>query len=122
MSYDSYESTSVGIRGLLLGLLLLLIAVAGIGLIAQGTDFFLYKAFAPRYEAVRRQTFEESKAFNEGMAQELFQYQRDYQLASPAQRDGLRQIILHRFADYDRSKLKSTQQDFLNQLDKENLR
>jgi hypothetical protein len=117
-------SASTGARGILLAIFLCLLAVAGIGAIAfvaQGSDFFLYKTFAPKYEAARRQTFEESKAFNEGMSQELFQYQRDYQLASPAQREGLRQIILHRFADFDRAKLKPTQQDFLNQLDKENL-
>lgn len=118
----SVEST--GARGFLLGLLMLLLAVVGvgaIGFVAEGTDFFVYQWFAPKYEAVRRQTFEQSKAYNEGMSQELFQYQRDYQLASPAQRDGLRQVILHRFADVDRTKLRPNQQSFLNQLDAENL-
>lgn len=118
------SAESAGGRGALLAIFLMLLFALGIGALAfvvQGSDFFLYKTFAPKYEAVRRETFEQSKAYNEGMSQELFQYQRDYQLASSAQKDGLRQVILHRFADVDRTKLKPTQQAFLNQLDAENL-
>ena len=37
----------------------------------QGNDFFMYKVFAPKYEQVRRTTFEQSKAYNQGMVQEL---------------------------------------------------
>ena len=49
---------------------LLIIAVVlgafALGWIATGNEFFLTKTFAPKFEAVRRTTFEQSKAYNEG--------------------------------------------------------
>jgi len=41
---------------------LALIAILGLSWIATGNDFFLYKVFAPRMEAVRRQTSSKPKA------------------------------------------------------------
>lgn len=51
----------------LFGVILLL----GLIWIFQGNDFFLYRTFAPKYEKVRRQTFEQTKSYNQGMIQEL---------------------------------------------------
>lgn len=73
--------------------------------LAQGSDFFLYKVFAPQYEATRRQTFEQSKAYNQGMVQELQNMQFEYVRATKEQKAALRSIILHRAADYDTSRL-----------------
>lgn len=38
-----------------------IVVLLGITWGLQGADFFLYKTFAPKYEAVRRDTFEQSK-------------------------------------------------------------
>jgi hypothetical protein len=73
----------------------------GIVWIFQGSDFFMYKVFAPKYEQVRRETFEQSKAFNQGMIQELQNMQFAYVSAEKEQKAALASIILHRAADFD---------------------
>ena len=75
--------------------------ILGLGWVVQGSDFFLYRTFAPRYEQVRRQTFEQSRAFNQGMVQELENMQVEYIHSTPEQRDALASIILHRASGYN---------------------
>ncbi|MEK7574482.1 MAG: hypothetical protein AAB514_03065 [Patescibacteria group bacterium] len=87
--------------------------------IFQGNDFFLYKVFAPRYEAARRQVFEQSKAYNQGMIQELQNMQFEYAQADPAHKDALASIILHRAADYNESRLPSDLRGFIDKLKRE---
>lgn len=41
---------------------LVLIALMAIGWILMGNEFFMYKFFAPRQEAVRRQVYEQTKS------------------------------------------------------------
>ena len=103
-----------------------ILAIVGsvVGLLAlmwifQGNDFFLYKTFAPKYEGVRRETFEQSKAYNQGMQQELQNMQFEYVQASPEQKDALSSIILHRVADYDITLLTPDLQRFIEQLRRE---
>jgi len=82
----------------------------------QGSNFFIYKVFAPKYEAVRRQTFEESKSYNQGMIQELQNMQFEYIKAKPEQKIALASIILHRSADYDMNKMPLDLREFIAQL------
>mgnify|MGYP001612854166 FL=1 len=77
------------------------VAITGLAWVVQGNDFFLYKVFAPKYESVRREVFEQSKAYNQGMVQELQNMQFEYVKASPEHQKALRAIILHRAADYN---------------------
>lgn len=88
---------------------------------ATGSDFFMYKWFAPRQEAVRREVFEQSKAYNEGMAQEIESAQMEYVRATPEQKASLGSIILHKVAGYDVSKLPPDTQAFITQLRRERL-
>jgi hypothetical protein len=69
--------------------------------IVQGNDFFLYKVFAPQYEQTRREVFEQSKAYNQGMIQELLNMQQEYLRASTEHQQALKSIILHRSADFN---------------------
>jgi len=70
--------------------------------IFQGNDFFLYKIFAPRQEAVRRQVFETSRAFNQGMVQELQNMQFEYLKQKDLEaKSALADVILHRAAGYN---------------------
>lgn len=92
-----------------------LFAILALTWIFQGNDFFLMKVFAPREEAVRRQVFEESKAYNEGMAQELRAAQRDYQRATtPEQKAGIASYVAHMAAGYDSSKLPPDLRGFVD--------
>ena len=97
----------------ILGTIVALLAVIWV---AQGNDFFMYKVFAPKYEAARRQTFEQSKAYNQGMIQELQNMQFQYEQADKAHKQALASIILHRAADYDESKLPIDLYQFIQKL------
>ena len=81
--------------------LLVVVLLSGLGWLVQGNNFFLYQVFAPKYEQVRRDTFEQSKAYNQGMIQELQNMQFEYVKATPDQQAALASIILHRAADFD---------------------
>lgn len=100
-------------------IILVLVFILGIAWIAQGNDFFLMKLFAPKYEQVRRETFEQSKAYNDGMCQELRNMQFEFAKATPTQKVALKNIILHRVSGFPEKNLPSDLQLFLNDLRKE---
>ena len=93
-----------------------IIAILGVPWIIMGNNFFLYQFFAPKNEAVRRQTFEETKSYNQGMVQELQNMQFEYVKADPAHKDALKSIILHRAADYPEDKMPSDLRFFIQSL------
>jgi hypothetical protein len=82
----------------------------------QGNDFILTKYFAPKYEEVRRQTFEESRSYNQGEIQELQNMQFAYSQADEPHRAALADIILHRAADYDLTRLPPDTRQFIQSL------
>ena len=49
----------------IMGVILALALFMGLGWVAQGNSFFMYKFFAPKQEQVRRETFEQSKAYRQ---------------------------------------------------------
>jgi len=77
------------------------------------------KYFAPRYEAVRRETFEQSKAYNQGTIQEIENFYLEYTKASDEHKKAIASIVLHRLADYDKTKLSPELQDFVAKLKKD---
>lgn len=93
-------------------------ALMGIGWIVEGNQFFMYQFFAPKYEQVRRNTFEQSRAFNEGMAQELNQMYRDYiHTKDDNEKAAIRSIIKDRVAGYDIDNLNNPQvRRFIQQI------
>ena len=96
-----------------------LVGVLVLGWLFQGNDFFMYRVFAPQYEAVRRETFEQSKSYRQGMVQELQNMQFEYERATPEQKIALRSIILHRSADIPADVLTPSLNTFLSQLRRE---
>lgn len=106
--------------GKVVGVVIVVLALLfGFGWIVRGNDFFMYKVFAPKYERVRRETFEQTKSYNQGMIQELQNMQFEYVKADPEQKDALASIILHRVADYDMDKLPPDLRQFVEQLRRE---
>lgn len=79
-------------------------------------SFYAYQYFNPKYEAVRRQTFEESRAFNEGMVRDLENLRLEYIGAAPEKKAALRSVILHRFSVYDGNRLSFDLRQFYDQL------
>jgi len=99
--------------------ILIVVVLMSFGWISQGNNLAMFKFFAPKYEEARRETFEQSKAYNQGMIQELQNMQFEYVKADQAHKDALASIILHRAADYDEDKLPQDLRVFIQQLKKE---
>ena len=95
---------------------LFLLVLLGIGWIGQGNDFFLYRVFAPKYEQTRRETFEQSKAYRQGMVQELQNMQFEYEQADESHKRALASIILHRAADFPPQDMPSDLRSFVDGL------
>ena len=75
------------------------------------------RVFRPLHEQVRRDTFKESEAYNDGMKQELYSLMREYLKTDDAEhRAGLRSIIVHKTDEYDTSRLPADLQEFINKL------
>ena len=97
-----------------------LVAIVLLSLFIQGNDWFVYKVFAPRYESVRRETYEQSKAYNTGMVQELQNMQFDYEKTTDSKaKAALASIILHRSADYPVEKMPTDLRTFIESLKNE---
>ncbi len=103
----------LGIVGVVVGAAVLL---TGAAWLIQGNDFFMYRVFAPKYEAVRRDTFEQSKAYQQGMVQELQNMQFQYEQASDSHKAALADLILHRAADFNESDMPGGLRSFIAQL------
>ncbi len=100
------------------GILGVLAVITLLGWFIAGNDFFMYKYFAPKQEQVRRETLEQSKAYNQGMIQELQNMQFEYVQADSTHRAMLSSTILHRAADYDMEKLKQASPDLYDFIQK----
>lgn len=98
-------------------IILALAAIIAAAILFQSLDFGLTKTFAPAYEAVRRQTFEQSQSYNEGMVRDLENLRMAYADAkTPAQQDAIRDTARHRFAAYPSANLPADLRLFQAQL------
>ena len=82
---------ALAVIGSILGLLILTL---GIGWASAGNDFAMFRFFAPRREAVRREVFEQSKAYRQGMINELRDYQMQYIKGDAAQKAAMATLII----------------------------
>lgn len=72
--------------------------------------------FAPRFENVRRNTFEQSKSFRTGAVQELQNMQFEYIKASPEHKKALADIIRHRALEVPADAMPTELQSFISNL------
>ncbi len=100
----------------IMGVILALALFMGLGWVAQGNSFFMYKFFAPKQEQVRRETFEQSKAYRQGMVQELQNMQFEYAKADKEGKAAMKGIILHRAADVPPDALPQSLVSFIAEL------
>jgi hypothetical protein len=120
MSYDDPVELDATIwRNVIGGTVIVAALAVGVGWCGRANGLWMDKTFAPKEEQVRKQTFEESKAYNQGMVQELQNMQFEYIKAKPEQQAALASIILHRAADYDADKLPTDLRSFINKLKSE---
>ena len=93
--------------------------VLGTGAIIWGVTYhdLLFTAFfAPKFENVRRNTFEQSKSFRTGAIQELQNMQFEYIKADPAHKAALADIIRHRAAEVPEDAMPADLQSFISNL------
>ena len=101
--------------------IVMIAGVLGLIWLVQGNQFFLYRTFAPKYEQVRRETFEQSKAHRQGMIQELQNMAFQYAATDADHRAALGDLILHRSADVDPDAIPPELARFIGDLRKERL-
>lgn len=93
-----------------------LVSILALGWILAVNGLEMQRYFMPKQEAIRRQTFEQSKTYNQGMIQELQNMQFQYEQAAPEHQAALRSIILHRAADYDEEEMPPALRSFVDGL------
>ena len=100
-------------------ILLFLVLSYGLGFLATGGDLAIYRFWAPKQEAARREVFEQTKAYRQGMVQELQNMQFQYVQADPAGKAALASIILHRAADFPEDAMTPDLRSFIDELKRE---
>jgi len=94
------------------------LCVVALGWVLMANNLMMSNYFSPKQEAVRRKVFEQSKAYNQGMIQELQNMRFEYIQAKPEQQTALRSIILHRAADYPADSMPVDLYAFIQELEK----
>lgn len=95
---------------------LILVGILALSWLFLANDTAQQKVFAPAQESIRRQTFENSKAYRQGLAQELENMQFEYNLADDAHKPALASIIKHRAADAPAGSLPYDLETFIRSL------
>jgi len=90
------------IASLVIGVLIL---PAFLGLYHLG----MFKFFAPKFQNVERQVFENTKSYLHGVQQDLGKYYLEYQQADEDGKMALRATIQMRFAEVETDKIQSLQ-------------
>lgn len=95
-----------------------LFLIFGLGWFIIGNDFFMYKFFAPKYENVRRETFENTQSYVEGKRQDLVKYRLEYKRAKSAEeKEAIKQTIISQFSNFDESKIEEPElRGFLHEM------
>jgi hypothetical protein len=79
-------------------------------------DLLFTAFFAPKYENVRRNTFEQSKSFRDGSVQELENMRFEYIKAAPEHKKALADIIRHRATEIPIDAMPADLSAFVNTL------
>lgn len=87
-----------------------------IGWVIAYNDLAMGAFFAPKQEQVRWNTFEQSKAYNDGMIQELRAMQFEYVKADDKHKIALASIIKHRASGFPEKNLPSDLSSFIRSL------
>ena len=95
------------------------VGIAGAGAIGWGLTYhelIFTSFFGPKFEDVRRNTFEQSKSFRTGAVQELQNMQFEYIKSAPEHKKALADIIRHRAAEVPADAMPSDLQSFISNL------
>ena len=79
-------------------------------------DLIFTSFFAPKFENVRRNTFEQSKSFRTGAVQELQNMQFEYIRSDAEHKVALKDIIIHRSAEVPEDAMPQDLYNFIQGL------
>ena len=97
-------------------------AIIAVCLLAAGLqylDIANYRFFETKREDARREVFNSTQSFNEGMAKEIRNYQFSYIKADKEQKKMLATVILHQVAGCDTNKFPPDIRAFISQIQME---
>ena len=94
----------------------IIIFVLALGWIGTANNWALTAVFAPRVEQVRYNTFKQSQAYNDGMAQDLNKDEIEWANATPAAKSAMQGAILSQYGSYNSNKLPPEAAAFLDQV------
>lgn len=90
-----------------------IVAIILLGWVLMANTALMQRVFGPVMEQTRRETFETSKAYRDGMAQELRALQMEYIKAEADLKPALARVILHKAAGVPPDALPSDVRAFL---------
>jgi hypothetical protein len=95
-----------------------LAALVAVAFAAGLFELGMFQFFAPKFENVRREVFEQTQSYTHGKIQDLAKYKAEYDAAeSEEDRQAIRGVILMRFAEFDETKIRSLGlQQFLREM------
>jgi hypothetical protein len=100
----------------LLAILGTVVGVAALGWGVTYHELVFQSFFNPKFEDVRRNTFERSKSFRTGAVQELENMRFEYIKAAPEHKLALKDIIIHRATEVPEDALPQDLYNFIQGL------
>ena len=97
------------------GLILVIALLFGLGVGVRWANVQVNRWLSPQEENVRREVFEETKAYNEAKEQELAKLYKEYLSADGDAKKGIEAYVTHSFADYPIDRLDVSLQDFVRE-------
>ncbi|MFA5987915.1 MAG: hypothetical protein WC797_04695 [Candidatus Paceibacterota bacterium] len=98
----------------------LFVATVCLGFGIYGSDFVLYKTFAPMFANAEREVYKNTASYIDGMAHDLSDLQVKYVTCTdPEAKKALATFVLERAAEVDMTKLPSANQKFVDEIKRE---
>lgn len=96
----------------------ILIFCSIVGIVFAGNLFGLwsYSFFAPKYENVRRNVFENTQSYVEGKRQSLTNYYDEFRSAEPTEKKAIRKLMMQEFSNFDVNQLGSVQYGWYQEM------
>ena len=97
-------------------IILSVITLLALGWVLTIDSLEMQRVFAPKFEQVRRETFEQSKAYRQGEVQELQNMQFAYLQTDKEHRGALASVIRQRAADFPHDQMPNDLRNFIESL------
>lgn len=98
--------------GIVIGITLFISLIFGL----QYLGLMNFKFFAPKYENVRREVYENTQSYVEAKRQAITKYYNEWRKGDEADKDALRTIVLQDFANFNLDLLTQQQKEWYDQI------